>query len=237
MNAAKQGAKSVEQGAGNIPAGYIPDAQGRLVREGDVAPQDMLRDQLVREIVQGAKFRAANLKAWRAQVLDDVQQFAELAAEKYKTKLGRGHNITLNSFDGSLRVVIARDKRDTFNESLAVAKKMIWACVERWTEGSRGEIHALVNAAFKTSRNGQMSVSKIMALKQVKIEDTEWLRAMDALTDSLQTIGSATYIRIYERDSAGAMSRIDLSVFPDEVGTDKTDATDPETDEGKGGES
>lgn len=202
-----------------IPAGWIPDAQGRLVRAEAVPPQDALRDQLVREIVQGAKFRAANLKAWRAQVLDDVRAFAATVAEKYGCKLGRGQGITLNSFDGALRVVIAKDDRVTFNEQLAIAKEMIWKCVERWTDGSRSEIRALVDAAFKASRNGKLSVTKIMSLRQVKIEDAEWLRAMDALTDSLQVVGSATYIRVYERmGSTDKYSLINLDVFPQEDG-------------------
>lgn len=200
-----------------IPPGWIKDAMGRLVRQEAVPVQDSMRDKLVRDIVAGAKFRAANLKAWRMSVLGDVQAFTEVVAEKYKARIGKGQNITLNSYDGSLRVMIVRDNKVTFNEQLAVAKTMIWKCVERWTDGSRSEIRALVDAAFKTSRTGQMSVSKILALRQVEIDDPEWLRAMDALTDSLQVVGSATYIRVYERDSAGAMSRIDLDVFPEEV--------------------
>lgn len=203
-----------------IPAGYIPDSQGRLVREEAVRPQDLMRDKLVREVVAGAKFRAANLRAWREQVLGEIRAFAELVAEKYGCTLSRGQNVTLNSYDGKFRVVVAKDDKVTFNEELAVAKEMIWSCVERWTDGSRSEIKAIVAAAFKTSRNGKLSITKIMALRQVQIDDPQWLKAMDALTDSLQVVGSATYLRCYERVGlSDKYQLINLDVFPQEEGS------------------
>lgn len=216
MNAENRGQRS-EVGDQKIPAGYIEDAQGRLVRAETVPPQDMMRDELVRGIVGGAKFRAANLKAWRAQVLGDVQAFATLVAEKYGAKLGRGAGLTLNSYDGRFRVVIAKDDKVTFNEQLAAAKALIWECVEKWTDGSRSEIKAIVSAAFKASRNGKLSITKIMALRQVQIDDPQWLKAMDALTDSLQVVGSATYLRCYERvGSSDKYQIINLDVFPED---------------------
>ena len=41
-------------------------------------------------------------------------------------------------------------------------------------------------------------------LLRVSIEDERWVRAMDAVRDSIRIIGSKTYVRLHKRESADA---------------------------------
>jgi hypothetical protein len=210
MSANKQGAWSVERGTWKrpetppknaMPAGYMENSAGHLVRKDEVPKGALRRDRLIMGIVKSAKALQGKLRTWREDSLAKVDAFAEQAAARYGTNLrgGRNGTVMLNSYDGRYRLVVEKDDKISFNEQLAAARELINRCVEKWSEGSRKEIVALINAAFKTRAGGKLSTTRILALRQVKIEDEQWLRAMDALTDAVQIVGSATYIRIYER--------------------------------------
>jgi len=52
-----------------IPAGYKQDAKGRLVPEGQIKPVDLMRDQLVHDIADGAKNLSAILATFKRIVM------------------------------------------------------------------------------------------------------------------------------------------------------------------------
>ncbi len=49
-------------------------------------------------------------------------------------------------------------------------------------------------------KEGNLSTNRILGLRRVEINDERWLKAMDAISDSLQVINSKSYIRLYERN-------------------------------------
>ncbi len=181
--------------------GFMENAQGHLVPKGQISDLDLQRDSLVRDIVEDFKDLREAVQNFRIMALASVEAHCQLSAEKYghKPRKKAGGDIILNSFDGSLRVVVANDDTLAFNEQLATAKAMIFECIAGWTASAGKEIQALVAQAFKVTRKGQLSMSKVLGLRQVKIEDEKWQRAMQALTDAIQVTGSRTYIRVYQR--------------------------------------
>lgn len=183
-----------------IPKGYLVDHQGRLVPEKLIKPIDGLRNDAVMQIVDEALHLNENLRVFKRSALDIIEAFTMLSAEQYNTKLGgKKGNLTLTSFDGRYRVQKTNSEFLTCDERLEIARELINECIELWSEGSRDEIRVLVQSAFKTNNDGIISISKVLGLRQLNIKDKKWLKAMEAITDSIQVTGSKTYIRVYER--------------------------------------
>jgi hypothetical protein len=189
----------------------MTDSQGRLVPIDLVKPLDKLRDQTVQLIVARAHMLRQAVTDFKRDTMSDLTAFLNTSAEEYgKTFGGEKGNVTLMSFDGRHKVLIAIDESIIFDERLQVAKKIIDECIVRWSEGSRSEIRALVTDAFYVDKAGRLNTNRILGLRRLPIEDPEWKRAMQAITDSIQIAESKQYIRIYERDPQGEYKQIAL---------------------------
>ena len=123
---------------------------------------------------------------------------------------GNEGNKTMSSYDGSMRINLAVSKVIYFDERLQVAKNLIDDCITRWARGSSSEIRALVNDAFQVDQQGIVSTARILGLRRLNIDDPQWKKAMDAISDSIQITGSKEYIRFYMRDEQGKYQQISL---------------------------
>jgi hypothetical protein len=183
-----------------IPQGYWADASGRLIPEDMIKDIDKARHELVMEIVAKAKEQHLLLVAFKASTFADISAFVELSAEKYNAKVGGNKgNITLMSFDGKYKLVRQMQDNLAFDERLQAAKALIDACIKDWTQGSRSEIKALIDNAFQVDKEGKISTGRVLGLRRLDIKDQQWQSAMQAISDSVQVLGSKPYIRIYER--------------------------------------
>ena len=183
-----------------IPEGFRPDAKGRLIPLDTIKPIDLVRDELVLEIIQRAKAASAALAEFKNRTFDDIGAFVDLSAERYDARVGGAKgNVSLVSFDGRYKVQRAIQDSLTFDEGLQAAKELIDECVHEWSEGARPEIQALINDAFQVDKAGNISTGRILGLRRLDIKDEKWLRAMDALNDSVRVQCSKSYIRVYER--------------------------------------
>lgn len=186
-----------------IPAGYRKDARGRLIPESMVKPIDLARDELVSALVAGAKQQRESLADFKRRAFGDARAFLELSAEQYKVKHGGAKgNVTLHSFDGQYKVIIANADTIVFDERLQAAKALIDECIAEWSKGSRPEIQMLVQQAFETDREGKLKTGRVLGLSRLEIPDAKWRRAMKAIGESVQVIGTKEYIRFYERSEA-----------------------------------
>lgn len=192
---------------------YKQDAKGNLVPVANIREIDLLRDELVQEIVQKAETTAADLKAFKARSLDDIAAFVQLSADRYDVQVGgKKGNVTLHSFDGQYRLQLAMQDTLVFDEGLLAAKALIDECINEWTEGSRSELKTLINAAFQVDKEGNISTARVLGLRRLAISDSKWQRAMDALSDSLQVHTSKAFVRVYRRDDRGEYQLINLDV-------------------------
>ena len=193
--------------------GYMKDAKGRLVPIALVKPIDLARDQIVTEIVKKSLELASILGAFKKRSLDDVRAFIDLSAEQYGVKIGgRKGNVTLSSYDGEYRVLIAIDERISFDERLQAAKALIDECIKSWTVGARGELKVLIDDAFAVDKQGKINTSRVLGLRRLDIADPTWLRAMDAISDSITVIDPKEYIRVYRRNNKGEYDLVSLDV-------------------------
>ena len=182
------------------PAGYITDAKGRLVPESLVRPEDTLEDQAVRTIVAYGLDLADQIARFRAHTFADLGELMDIIAEKYgRARGGRKGNCTFTSYDGRFRVVVQVQDNLTFGPQLHVAKELVDACVAEWTCSSRAEVKALIQHAFETDKEGLVNRVAVFRLLRIEIDDPRWKQAQDAIRDSIRTVGSKTYVRLYAR--------------------------------------
>jgi len=183
-----------------VPPGYRQDAQGRLIPESMIKPIDMARDALTLELAASAKELSKAIADFKAKVFGDVAAFVQLSAEQYDTKIGgKKGNVTLYSFDGRYKLQVATADNIVFDERLQAAKALIDECIDEWSQGSRPEIKVLVQEAFQTDKEGNLNTGRILGLRRLEIDDDRWQRAMKAIGESVQVVGSKQYVRFYER--------------------------------------
>jgi hypothetical protein len=192
---------------------YMTDSQGRLVPVELVPEIDKLRDQTVRQIADEAMKMKDVLGDFKQRIRDDIHTFVELSANQYgKAWGGKKGNITLTTYDGKYRLVVAMDDNITFDERLQIARQIIGECLDRWSSDSRPEIRMLVNDAFQVDKTGKISTARVLGLRRLEIHDPDWQKAMQAITESIQISGTKQYLRFYERDANGAYKQIPLDV-------------------------
>lgn len=183
-----------------VPAGYMLDAQGRLVPEEMVRPIDKLRDQTVQTIVDRALSLNQSMRAFKAAAFSDIAAFIETSSEQFEVVVGgtKG-NVTLRTFNGRYKVERAIQESLAFDERLQAAKALIDECITDWSAGSQPEIRVLVNDAFQVDQAGRISTQRVLGLKRLQIVAPKWVRAMEAIAQSVTVVGSKSYVRVYER--------------------------------------
>jgi hypothetical protein len=73
--------------------------------------------------------------------------------------------------------------------------------VTRWSEGANDNIRALIDHAFQVNKEGRIDTHRVLGLRRLDIEDADWKRAMDAISDAVRVSGSKTYVRFYQIDA------------------------------------
>ena len=197
-----------------IPPGYWQDASGNLVPESKVREIDKLRTEIVTDLCREAEEHSRRLRQFKLHAMAEVAAFVSISLDQYGVKQGGDKgNVTLLSFDGRYKLVRQIQDRISFGEQLMAAKALIDECVHDWSAGASDNIRALVNHAFQTDKEGKINTGRVLGLRRLEIRDPKWLSAMEAIADSIQTVGSKPYVRFYKRtDATGAYLPISLDV-------------------------
>lgn len=196
------------------PKGYWQDANGNLVPERNVKPIDKLRSKTVVALCEMAKKHQQSLAAFKADSMATVQNFVAQSWAEFDVKYGgKKGNLSLMSFDGRYRVRVQVAEHIVFDERLQAAKALIDGCILRWGSRANRNLMTLVLDAFKVDGSGNVSTGKVLGLRRHDIDDPEWQKAMNLITESVQVVGSKPYIRFYERNElTGAYEHISVDV-------------------------
>jgi hypothetical protein len=179
---------------------YKRNALGHFVPVEQIQEVDIIRDDLVNRIIQNARHLQTAMTDFKKRTLTEIDAFIDLSAAEYQTQIGGAKgNVTLASYDGKYRVQIKNQTYIAFDERLQVAKSLIDELIHEWTKDSRGEIKALIEHAFQTDKEGNINKGRVLSLFRLKIDDEKWLKAMDAIRDSMQASHSKEYLGLYER--------------------------------------
>lgn len=185
----------------NIP-GHRVDSQGRLVPESMVQEIDKLRDELVLTLAARAERLSQHIAREKAFFFSEIDAFVSLSLSEYGVERGgEKGNVTLISYCGRYKIVRAVAELIRFDERLQAAKTLIDECLNDWTSEARSEIRVIVQDAFRVDQAQNIRVQQVLGLRRFEIEDPRWKRAMLAIGDSIQIVGSKSYVRFYTRIS------------------------------------
>ncbi|MGD8172168.1 DUF3164 family protein [Vibrio sp. TRT 21S02] len=193
--------------------GFRFNAQGHQVPVSQIKDIDLLRDDVVKQIVDSAKVLQAEMATFKTKAMSQVADFVDLSAQEFDVKYGgtKG-NVTLLSFDGKYKVQRSIGEHRVFDERIQAAKAKIDGCIKRWSEGSSDQIKALVDLAFRVDKQGNIDVNQVLSLRQLNIDDPDWIEAMDAIADSIKVVGKTPYLRVYERQGDGQYKQVALDI-------------------------
>jgi hypothetical protein len=193
--------------------GYMENARGHQVPLDQVKELDHARHDLVMDTVAYWLVLQAQIAKFKVDTLADIAAFVQLAAEQYGANVG-GHkgNVTLMSYDGKYKLVRSIAEHLQFDERLQAARALLGECLKDWTKDSPVQLQALVDDAFQVDGDGRVNTGRILGLRRLKIDDERWHRAMEAIGDSLQVVGSKSYIRLYERMDDGGYVAVPLDM-------------------------
>jgi hypothetical protein len=179
---------------------FKTDALGNQIRIENIKPIDLARDELVIELVRQARGVSDAIASYKMAAFADIAALIELSAEQYGVKMGgKKGNVTMLSFDGKYKIQRAINEHITFDERLQAAKVLIDECLNDWTADANINVQTIINKAFEVDKEGNINTGRVLTLRRLDIADERWTRAMAAISDSIQSVGSKAYIRIYER--------------------------------------
>ncbi|MET3611767.1 hypothetical protein ABID16_000072 [Rhizobium aquaticum] len=197
-NEVPQNAEIIEMGGKQ----FMINAKGDHIALANVKAADKLQDETVRKIIGYAVELNAQINRFRSHTMLDLGAFDALLAQEYGTKIGgKKGNRTYQTFDGLMKVEVKVADQIDFGPELQIAKSLLDECMTEWTADSRPEIQSIITRAFNTDREGQINRSELFMLLRLDIEDERWLRAMDAIRNSIRVTGSKEYVRFYRRAS------------------------------------
>ena len=158
-----------------VPEGYLLNALGHLVPREQVREHDLLRDETVRALAEKALAINKALTDFKSSALTDIADLITISAERYNVKMGgEKGNVSVTTFDGRYKI-------------------------QRWGKGANPYIRTFADRAFRANSKGELKMSEVLDLLRYEIDDEEWAQAMQAIRDSIQAIGNAVYVRVYER--------------------------------------
>jgi len=184
---------------------YLRDAKGALVPIGAIKAADLLMDELVRNLTAEADDLSAQIAAFKRRVYEQVGAHQALIAQEYGAKIGGSKgNITLSAFDATMRVSVSVADQIEFGPEIQAAKSLIDECLNEWAATSGVQLRALVNRVFSVDQEGTINRAEVFMLLRVAIEDPKWLRAMEAIRESMRVTGSRSYVRFHRRNASDA---------------------------------
>lgn len=197
-----------------IPEGCVENAKGDFVLKTKLTALEIQRDELTREMLAKAKALAATMAREKQTWLEAIAAHIQLAAEQYQTKIeGKIGNVSLTSYDGSIRIERQFSRTLVANERVAVAKELVERYITRRTSEMSEEDRNFMRAAFRVDDKGNFSATALLSMaRKVKSTAPEWQAALAAINDSITTEYGEAYVRVYERDGNGNYQQIPMDL-------------------------
>ncbi len=201
-----------------VPEGYMRNPIGHLVPVDSISPLDLLRNEQVEKIMARVEALRAHMRLEKQAIYELMGSYVSLAEQEYDVKTGgKKGNMTLPSFDGDKKVVVAVSESMAFDERLNFAQQLVTECLREWTDGGKAELKAVVEEAFSTDKTGRISTWQIMRLLRIESDNPKWKQAMVVIRESMYADSKKEYIRFYHRKSPNdkhQMISLDFSSMP-----------------------
>lgn len=193
------------------PNEYMKNAKGALIPISKVKEIDKLRDELVRSLFGKAETFRKDIIELKIHLFESFTSFCEVSALEYdKHWGGEKGNVTLTTYDGSLKITLRVNDIEAVDERINIAQELIQDCLKEWSKDANDNLQAVVNLAFKPKKNGKLSITRLRQLTTLNIADKKWQDAMKAINDSIQAIDTCEYMNFYKRDDQGKYQPMSL---------------------------
>lgn len=186
-----------------IPEGFMLNPKGHWVPKETIDPLDLLRDEEVRAIMAEVEALQVQMREAKAAIEQRIADFMALSRQQYGVTLGgQKGNLSLPSYDASLKVVLSVSESIAFDERIAHAQALVTECLREWSSDSVAELKAIVEEAFQADKDGNINRWQIMRLLKIESQHEKWQQAMQAIRDSMYVNARKEYVRFYRRQDA-----------------------------------
>lgn len=187
------------------------DAKGRHCPINIINDIDLARNRLVNERIQKALALSAAIAVFKKESFFNIDDFVMVSNESHGGKIGvvaKGSkrqtwkgNIQLINYDGTQKICLKIADKIAFNEKLNNAMQKLHGLIESKSGGLDEIIEVLVKDAFRVDQVGYVDVKKVLDLRRHKISDPIWVAAMQDIAESIQIVGSTSYLQFYFRET------------------------------------
>lgn len=175
------------------------DHLGNAVPSRYVSKIDKERDRTVRLLFRKAEHINAQLAAFRGECLEVIEAFLDWeACQSEGPRRGPKGNVSLPSFDGTMRVTRARQASIEFDERMQTARGLILEHISDKAKGIDRDLIVIIDDAFKGAE-GRLSTGRVLGLLKLNIEGEKWRAAMDLIRQSIRVTATREYARFYRR--------------------------------------
>jgi hypothetical protein len=189
----------IDHRGNEVPAKYVP----ALEKDKDTYCSKTLRKAI--EI-------SAKLKAFKTDLLMEAEHLYYKMLEESNIDVNtRKGNMTIASFDKSIKIEISVQERIEFDDNITLAQEKINEYLRLKLADGDMELAELVNSAFTTSK-GKLDNKRILSLFRMKIRHHLWIDAIELIKKSIQVNSTKRYIQIWVKDDQGAYKAVDLSL-------------------------
>lgn len=175
------------------------DARGKAVPAEYVPELDKQRDAMVEKVIKRARKLADSMIEAKLEIVADVEVYLKAKAKDGKVKENWKGNITLDSFDGTLRVERSMDDQIGFSEQLQMVKTIIDEWIAERLHGVDESLAKVISQAFNVDKRGRVNTAMIMRLLNLDITDKKWVKAMNLLRESIQVTATRQYLKFSEK--------------------------------------
>lgn len=180
----------------------IQDSSGRMITECSLKPLERLKEQFVESMLTKVAQINELLRASKIEINEEIEAYLKLTSEEYGVKYRtRRGNYSITNLSGTKKINVVVADNIVFDERLSLAKQQIDDCIVSWADSNTSSnLRKIVDHAFQIDKTGNVSKDRILGLRRVDINDTEWLKAMNLIADSIKVVGSKSYVRFYKKD-------------------------------------
>ncbi|GAB3021565.1 DUF3164 family protein [Bowmanella dokdonensis] len=180
-----------------IPAGYVKDADGNLIKEENLTAQQREEDALWPRAKalhdEIARFKYDSMKA----VEDLVERMIRNhGIKKFERIQG---NVQFITVDGQYRVQRAIDKLIEVDSSIEVARQKFTLYLQAIQETAGKDAGEFLDNAFDM-KDGKVNVARLIDICNKDIKHPLYISAVQALRKAMFVSGTKAYLRFYQRN-------------------------------------
>ncbi len=188
---------------------YWKDHNGMFVPR-DLIPEDERKaDKMVERIVGRVQKFQDKMKIFKEELHNEISAYLKELSAKYGEETIESP--TIYNYNKTQQVELKLAKRFVFNEMFEIAEQKIMKLIRTWSEGSRKELIAVIEKKFQKNKKGYRNQKKLFDLMSLKIDDADWIEAMDILKQSIQIDSTKSYAYFRQKGENGKWKAISLN--------------------------